>query len=89
MAYLLLNSLTVSRINYTADTMVYFWLEIYNEMKKKREPFDEEYLSKGAIKGVITGIAIGSKFGSRFGVYGIAVGAVVGGITGYVIEEMI
>ena len=35
-------------------------------MKKKREPFDEEYLSKGAIKGVITGIAIGSKFGSRF-----------------------
>ena len=70
----------------TADSLILlsYSLEIELEMNKRRIPFDDQYISKGALKGAVTGIAIGS----RFGIYGVAIGATLGGITGYVIEEI-
>jgi uncharacterized membrane protein len=69
----------------TADSLILLShsLEIELEMNKRKIPFDDRYISKGALKGAATGMAIGA----RFGVHGIAVGAIIGGVTGYIIDQ--
>jgi uncharacterized membrane protein len=69
----------------TADSLILLShsLEIELEMNKRKIPFDDRYISKGALKGAATGMVIGA----RFGVHGIAVGAIIGGVTGYIIDQ--
>lgn len=69
----------------TADSLILLShsLEIELEMNKRKIPFDDRYISKGALKGAATGIVIGA----RFGIHGIAIGATLGGITGYFLDN--
>lgn len=70
----------------TADSLILLSYSTENEpqMNKRKRPFDDQYISKGALKGAATGMVIGA----RFGIHGIAIGAIVGGVTGYVIEGL-